>query len=93
MNQSAGAYDESDYYTLTLEDESEVDILVPYSISKGMVRNLRDEREHDIFASIYALAYIIEIFIIYYCYIQETLCKSKCFFNFKVILNLRPFTK
>lgn len=54
MNQSAGAYDESDYYTLTLEDESEVDILVPYSISKGMVRNLRDEREHDIFASIYA---------------------------------------
>lgn len=51
---TVGAYDESDYYTLTLEDESEVDILVPYSISKGMVRNLRDEREHDIFASIYA---------------------------------------
>lgn len=54
MDQTVGAYDESDYYTLTLEDESEVDILVPYSISKGMVRNLRDEREHDIFASIYA---------------------------------------
>lgn len=54
MNQSAGAHDESDYYTLTLDDESEVDILVPISISKGMVRNLRDEREHDIFASIYA---------------------------------------
>lgn len=51
---TVGAYDESDYYTLTLDDESEVDILVPYSISKGMVRNLRDEREHDIFASIYA---------------------------------------
>lgn len=54
IDQSAGAYDESDYYTLTLDDESEVDILVPISISKGMVRNLRDEREHDIFASIYA---------------------------------------
>lgn len=54
MDKTAGAYDESDYYTLRLEDESEVDILVPISISKGMVRNLRDEREHDIFASIYA---------------------------------------
>lgn len=54
MNQSAGAHDESDYYTLTLDDESEVDILVPYCISSGRVKNLRDEREHDIFASIYA---------------------------------------
>lgn len=54
MDQTAGAYDESDYYTLTLEDESEVDILVPYCISSGRVKNLRDERAHDIFASIYA---------------------------------------
>ncbi len=51
---TVGAYDESDYYTLTLDDESEVDILVPYCISSGRVKNLRDEREHDIFASIYA---------------------------------------
>lgn len=54
MDKSAGAHDESYYYTLTLDDESEVDILVPYCISSGRVKNLRDEREHDIFASIYA---------------------------------------